>query len=86
MCHSSSRMFGVACTASSSARSTLAPGDVARVHDATRGVPAFAAQVELALLVPGELGSELHQPADVVRSFAHAQLDDYVVAEPGTGA
>ena len=58
----------------------FAAGDVASVDDPPRRVPALTREVERPFLTPGELCSELHQPANGLRSIFHAEVDDHVMS------
>ena len=60
----------------------LLTGDVARVYDSARAVPALARQIELAaLLTTAELRTEIHELADSVGAVANDHLDDVSVGE-----
>ena len=64
----------------------FASGDIAGVHNATRGVTAFACQIErVAAFDLAERGPEFDEPAHPLRPIAHHHLDDVAVREPSAG-
>jgi hypothetical protein len=63
----------------------LLSGEVSCVNDASLRMSALAAEVELAGFRARKLCTELSEPVHRLRRFAHAQVDDHLVAQGGAG-